>query len=181
MAWRSTVSLHIPVAQPTSEPVISAPSVRGRSRVSSSGSTRGAQLRACGVHGPAGGLGAQLRACGVCTRVLARAVGASGPWSLHLLHTCPMHRTCVFAPGRGRPRARLSPLGAPAVTGGRGGARLAGRITGVRGVRHTPVCTQHRQPAWSLSPKQPSLKKVRLTFRFCLTLCVQKSECWFNR
>lgn len=54
------------------------------------------------------------------------------------------------------------------------GARLAGRITGVRGVRHTPICTQHRQPAWSLSPKQPSLKKVRLTFRFCLTSCVQK-------
>lgn len=76
--------------------------------------------------GPSGDLGAQLWVCGVCMRVLARPVGVSGPWSVHRLHTCPMHRTCVFAPGRGRPRARLSPLGAPAVTGGRGGGAPRG-------------------------------------------------------
>lgn len=45
----------------------------------------------------------------------------------------------------------------------RGGSR------GSRGVGHTPVCTEHCQPAWSLSPKQPRLKKVKLTVRFYLT------------
>ena len=79
-------------------------------------------------------------------------------------------RVCTV---RGGPQARLSPLGAPAVHGGRGGACLAGRITEVTGRgahtrlhRTLPACLE-------LEPEAASFK-------------VKRSECqvllnWSNR